>query len=956
LATACGLPALAQAQQAVADADTVGEVVVTGSRLGRSAFDAPTPVNVVGQDRLEQLTINNVADALNQIPSFRPISSPAMNNFRTSGNIGARSLDLRGLGTTRTLTLIDGRRFVASADNGTVDLNSIPSIMVQRSEVVTGGASAAYGANAVAGVVNLILDTRLTGFKAEVTGGISDRSDARNIYAAFAGGSDFAGGRGHVVFGAEYLKEDGVGQCETRDWCAKYTNYIANPGYSAATRTSTNGLPATLVLDDVMFVYNENGILTGAVKSNGQGGTINLGQQLLNTGATALPAALRNKQFDAGGNLVPYTFGNYLSGLFAQGRDTTQPYLLGQAPAPLVVPTQHGSGMIHADYDLTPRITASAEFMYSRVKGYVQSTPPLDGPASIDINNPYISAATRAAVLAADPAITRLLVNHAAWDLGASTMSTSVTNTYRGAFALKGQFGDGWSWDAYYTYGKVDSDVEARRFRLKEWNNAVDAVVAPAGLPGIAAGSVICRSTLTAPTNGCIPINLFGYGQISQAADQRYNVTATQDRVYKQQAAAVNLRGAPFSTWAGEVKVALGGEWRRDTAVGGADANTLANNYIAPQTSALPMTRISVAEGYVETGVPLLKDSGIGSLDVDGALRYTHYQPFGNATTWKVGGVWTPVDDVTFRVTRSRDIRAPTAQESTPNATRTQLPQPDPFIGSTTLQFTVTGGNPNLKLERGDTFTAGVVLKPRFAPRLNLSVDYYDIKVKGAIDSLSSTAIATACRTQNLLCNLIQFNANGSINTVFSTFQNLSRLHAEGFELVADYRLPAFGGDFDFQLNGNYVVDLSTIGGTGLVSQLDNVTGNTGTITNIQGVPRWRADGVITYSRERWALTAHGRYIPKGILDPTKIGPDQAGYSINDPNSVNINHVAARFYLDLTGRIRFPGRGGVDRFEVFGTINNLFDKGEPEQLRLFGNGLYFDPIGRNYKVGVRARF
>jgi outer membrane receptor protein involved in Fe transport len=956
LAAASAAPAMAQAQPP-ADAASVDEIVVTGSRLGRSAFDAPTPVNVVGQDRLERLALTNVADALNQIPSFRPITSPAMNNFRTSGNIGARSLDLRGLGTTRTLTLIDGRRFVASADNGTVDINSIPSILVQRSEVVTGGASAAYGANAVAGVVNLILDTRLNGFKAEITGGISDRNDARNVYAAFAGGRDFAGGRGHVVFGAEYLKEDGVGACETREWCAKYTNYIANPGYNAATRTSTNGLPATLVLDDVMFVYNENGILTGAVKSNGAGGTINLGQQLLNTGATALPAALRNKQFDVNGNLVPYTFGNYLSGLFQQGRDPTQPYLLGQAPAPLVVPTQHGSGMVHADYDVSDRITASAEFMYSRVKGYVQSTVPLDGPASIDINNPYISAATRAAVLAADPAITRLLVNHGAWALGASTMSTSVTNTYRGALALKGELDGGWSWDAYYTYGRVESDVEARRFRLKEWNNAVDAVVAPAGLPGIAAGSIICRSTLTAPTNGCIPINLFGYGQISQAADQRYNVTATQDRVYKQQAAAVNLRGAPFSTWAGEVKVALGGEWRRDTAVGGADANTIAGNYISPQTSALPLTTTSVVEGYVEAGVPLLKDSSLGrSLDVDGALRYTHYNPFGNATTWKVGAVYSPIEDITFRVTRSRDIRAPTAQESTPNATRTQLPQPDPFIGSTTLQFTVTGGNPDLDLERGDTFTAGVVLKPRFAPRFNLSVDYYDIKVKGAIDSLSSTAIATACRQQNLLCNLIQFNPNGSINTVFSTFQNLSRLHAEGFELVADYRLPAFGGTFDFLLNGNYVVDLSTIGGTGLVSQLDDVTGNTGTINNIQGVPRWRADGLITYSQPRWSVTAHGRYIPKGILDPTKIGPDQTGYSVNNPNSVNINHVDARFYLDLTGRIKFPWRGGADRFEIFGTINNVFDSGEPKQLRLFGNGLYFDPIGRNFKLGVRARF
>jgi outer membrane receptor protein involved in Fe transport len=956
LASAIGA-APAMAQTAAAEPAAIDEVVVTGSRLGRSGYDAPTPVNVIGQERRQYLAITNVAEALNQIPSFRPISSPAANNFRVSGDIGARTLDLRGLGATRTLTLVDGRRFVASSDSGTVDLNTIPTMMVSRSEVVTGGASAAYGANAVAGVVNLIIDNKFNGFTAEVVGGQTRHKDGKNIYAGFKGGTDYAGGRGHIVIGGEYTNEDGLGQCETRDWCAKYTNYLVNPGYNATTRTSTNGLPATLVLDNVMFVYNENGILTGATKPTATGGTVTLGQQLLNVGATALPDVLRNKQFDAGGNLVPYTFGNLLSGLFAQGRDSTQPYLLGQAPNQLVVPTRHVSTMATTTYKLTDKITASAEAMYSKVIGSVRTTPPLDGPATIDINNPYLSAATRATVLAADPAITKLLVNHAAWALGASTLGRSELDTYRMAFGLKGEVFSDWDWDASYTYGKVTSDVENRRLRLKEWNNAVDAVVAPAGIAGIAPGTIVCRTTLTAPTNGCIPINLFGFGQISPAADARYNVTETQSRKYQQHALSANLRGAPFSTWAGPVKVALGGEWRRDTAVGDTDANTLAGNFISPSTTALPLTKTTVAEGYIEAGVPLLKDSPLGkALDIDGAIRQTHYNPFGNATTWKIGGVYTPIEDITFRVTRSHDIRAPTAQEASPNASRTQLPQPDPFLGSTTLQFTVTGGNPNLDLERANTFTAGVVLKPTFIPRFNMSVDYYDIKVKGAIDTLSSTVIANACKQQNLLCNLIQFNANGSINTVTSTFQNLSQLHAEGVELVADYRLPAFRGNFDFQLNGNYVIDLSTLGGTGLTTQWDNVTGNTGSVINIAGVPRWRADGVITYSQPRWSITGHGRYIPRAILDPTKIGAEQAGYNVNDPNSVNINHVDSRFYADLTFRLKFPSRSGTDRYEIFGTINNVFDVGEPKQLRLFGNALYYDPFGQAFKLGVRARF
>ncbi|WP_250890503.1 TonB-dependent receptor plug domain-containing protein [Sphingobium nicotianae] len=961
-------PAVAQQGDAAPAGDAASDaadrdIIVTGSRLGRTGYDAPTPVNVVGAERMNNLAISNVADALNQIPSFRAMSTPQMNSFRISGNIGARTLDLRGLGATRTLTLVDGRRFVASADNGTVDVNSIPSILVQRAEVVTGGASAAYGADAVAGVVNLILDSKLNGIKADMNSGISQRGDARTFYAGLAGGTDFAGGRGHVIAGIEYSREWGMGACEVRSWCAKYTNYVPNPGYNTTTKTSTNGLPATLVLDHVRFLYNENGILSGATKPNGTGGTTTLGQQVLNVGATSLPNALRNKQFDSNGNLVDYQIGSLLSGLFQQKEfDSTQPYLVGLSPTTLMVPTRHVSSMVHANYDLTDTIQLSGEFMYAHVVGGpAVSTPPLDGPATIDINNPYISAATRATILAADPAITKLLVNHSAvTSVGPSNVATTTIDTYRAAIGLKGEIGTGWNWDIYYTYGRVKSRIDDVNNRLKEWNNAIDAVRvtgANVGTSGLAIGSIVCRTTLTAPANGCIPINLFGPGGVSQAAAARYMVPEWQTRTYQQHVVALNLRGSPFSTWAGEVKVAIGGEYRRDTAVGYTDANTLAGNFISAQTTALPFTKTTVAEGYFEAGVPLLKDSALGkSLDVDGAIRFSHYEPFGDATTWKVGLVYTPVSELTFRVTRSRDVRAPTAQESSPNSTTIQLPLPDPFVGGNTNQFVVTGGNPNLHLERANTFTAGIVFRPSFIRGLNLSVDYYDIKVDGAIDSLTGPAITTACKNQNLLCNLIQFNPNGSVNTIFSNFQNLSQLHAEGLELVADYRFPAFGGDIDLQLNANYVIDLKTIGATGLVTQLDNWTGNNGSVTNIQGVPAYKIDGIMTYSIGDWAFTWHHRYVPKGILDPTKIAPGDAGYDINNPNSVNINYVSARYYLDFAAKVKIADTRMGGAFEVYGNINNVFDKGQPAQLRLIGNALHFDSIGRAFKIGIRATF
>lgn len=964
--TITGSAALAQdatPQSADAEARENADIIVTGSRLGRTGYDAPTPVNVVGEQRMEDLGITNVADALNQIPSFRAMSTPAMNSFRVSGNIGARTLDLRGLSATRTLTLVDGRRFVPSADNGTVDINSIPSLLVQRAEVVTGGASAAYGADAVAGVVNLILDKDFSGIKADINGGISERADAKNFYASLAGGTDFAGGRGHVIAGIEYSKEWGMGACEVRKWCAKYTNYMPNPGYNTTTRTSTNGLPATLVLDNIRFLYNDNGILASATKP-GPNGTVTLGQQVLNVGATSLPTALRNKMFDPNGNLVEYQIGNLLSGLFQQKEfDATQPYLLGLSPTTLMVPTWHVSSMAHMDYELTDTIKWWGEGMYAHVYGGpAVSTPPLDGPANIDINNPYISDATRATILAADPAITRLNVNHGAVALGPSNVSYTSIDTYRFATGFEGEFGAGWSWDVYYTYGRVNSKIDDRGNRLKQWNDAIQAVrvtAANVGTSGLPIGSIACLINVdTNTTNndlGCIPINLFG--TIQEAAAKRYIVPEWQTRTYRQHVVSANLRGTPFSTWAGEVNVAVGGEWRRDTAKGTADANTLAGNFINPQTTALPLTKTEVIEGYLEAGVPLLQDSPMGeALDVDGAVRFTHYDPFGDATTWKVGLVYTPISDITFRVTRSHDIRAPTAQESSPNATRIQLPLPDPFVGGNTNQFVVTGGNPDLELEKANTFTAGIVFRPSFVRRLNVSLDYYDIKVSGAIDALTGPATSTACKNQNLLCDKIIFNPNGSINTIFANFQNLSQLHAEGLELVADYGFDGLGGQFTVQLNANYVIDLKTIGGTGLVTEMDGWTGNNGSVTNIQGVPRYKIDAVIAYSIGDWTFTQQHRYVPKGILDPTKIAPGDAGYDVNNPNSANLNYVDSRYYLNLGAKVKIADTRFGGGFEVYANVNNVFDKDQPHTLRLIGNALHFDSVGRAYKVGVRATF
>jgi iron complex outermembrane receptor protein len=944
-------------------------IIVTGSRVGRTSFDSPTPVNVVGADRLRDLAIANVADALNQLPAFRASTTPTANLFRVSGAIGANSVDLRGLGTTRTLTLLDGRRFVPSTDGGAIDLNGIPSALVQRSEVVTGGASAAYGADAIAGVVNLILDRRLNGVRIDISGGISSRSDYENIAASIAGGTDFASGRGHVVAGVEFQKNYGIGPCEARAFCLRGINYVGNPGYING--VSTNGLPATLVLDDVRFVLNPTGILVSAVQTVG-GVKTTLGQQL--NSANQLPNALRNLQFSADGrSLVPFQFGNFLSGQFMQGGDpsTRTPY--GFNGAPLATPTWHLSAMAHVDYQPTDDLNLSAEFIYSHVNGgpaaaSVNTHTPIGGSVGISIDNPFLSPEVRAQILATNPNITAINVYVARPETGPQLVGVSDNDIYRGMLALDGGLFGGWRWEAYYTHGETRSRTEVSVVRLTTFDNdAPNAITPPPGYTGPiyttpSGAPVICASSVANPSNGCVPVNLIGANALTPDIIARYFLDEWQTRTIKQDAVALNLNGPLFDLGAGPAQAAVGVEWRHDSAEGDTDPLTLANAFSSPQVNALPRVSREVIEGYVEASVPLLRDLPFAhSLTVDGALRQTHYNTIGNATTWKLGAVYEPTASVMFRVTRSHDIRAPTAAESNPNTITLVSPILDPFLGSTHFVEIVSGGNPNLRLEQAETFTVGGVVQPAFVPRLRLSLDYYKIDVDGAIDTLSAPNILNACFSQNLLCNLITFSGTprqSPASAVYSNFQNLSTLQARGFEFVGQYRIPdVAGGAIDIALNANYVSRLVSIGATGLVTRFHGVTGNPGALGNVLGVPRYKIDAVVTYSRPAWSVTAHGRYIPSAILDPTKVGPGQPGYDVNAPNSVNINTVSSRFYLDLAATIR-PGILGfsADGLEIYGSINNLFDTVPPRQLRLFGNPLHYDVVGRAFRLGVRARF
>ncbi|WP_249276377.1 TonB-dependent receptor domain-containing protein [Sphingomonas baiyangensis] len=901
--------------------DQGGEIVVTGSRIVRSGFDAPTPVTVLGEERLDQRAITNVGEALNELPSFRPLVTPATQQA-AGGNIGARVLDLRGLGATRTLVLLDGKRFVPSTTQGTIDVNLIPSSIVSRTEVVTGGASAAYGSDAVAGVVNFILDRNLQGLRASVQAGISERGDGGNQNVQLAWGSRFADGRGHFMVAAEYDNSEGLGDCYTRDWCPN-EQLIGN------TPAGFGGLPASI---------RGGPAGTGTLSS---GGLI-----VANSGP------LRGLAFRPDGSTFNYDFGTIFgsnpSPLFTLGGTESgrNGFLDGIL---LIPPVERVVGYATGSFEFSDALKASIDLSYGRVDGTVIGSV-ARSTATIQRDNAFLPAGV-AALLDANN-LTSFTLGRAFGDLGGS-VNNARNETYRAVLSLEGRIADGWRWDAYYQYGRNE-------FRQDYTGNVVNARVARAVDAVNVGGQIVCRVNADAnPANNdsaCVPLNIFGAGNVSPAAAAYVAPSGFQSTDTTQHVVAANVNGSLFALPGGDFAIAVGGEYRNDDATGAADALSTANAFWSFNGKAVTGT-ISVVEGYVEAVAPLLRDVSFAeTLELNGAVRQTHYNRSSpgltdssvDATTWKVGAVWAPIEAVRFRATRSRDIRAPNLTELFGPVTLGRTTVVDPQNNGAQIQVDAfSGANQQLAPETADTWTAGVVLAPRGAlGGIRLAVDYYDIDLKGAISTLGSQVLVDRCfGGQTELCQFIERNAAGTLTRVSDVLQNVSSIRNRGIDFEASYRTSVGAGSLDFRVLATHYLELS-IGGVDRTGQTGFRPGTT------TGVPDWIVDGTIVWTSGNFSLNAHGKYIPQGVFDTTLLGPEDDGYSPNLPNSINTNRVDSRFYLDLGATFEVD-----EGFEMFGVVNNVLDRDPPLAASAQGgtNQVYFDPIGRYFKVGARIR-
>ncbi|AOH84983.1 hypothetical protein AWL63_14490 [Sphingomonas panacis] len=954
-------------QTAAPDDANVADIVVTASRIGRAGFNAPTPTVVVGAATLEQRAAVNVADVLNEVPSFRRTAAPESGGI---GNVGANNVDLRGLTPVRTLVLLDRLRLPGvtvpgQTVAGVPDLNIIPTALIKQVDVVTGGASAAYGSDAVAGVVNLQLNTKLQGIKANAQYGATRYNDAREFYDSIAAGTGFADGRGHIVVGGEYQHNDGTDLFnDKRAWGRQNAALVSLPANRAA------GLPANLVANNVTFgTLTTGGLITPTVATN--------------------PVALRNLQFVVGPNgattTAPFDAGAYQGQIATQmiGGSNVSPYQVLRGPS------ERYNLLGHVTYDFSDHVSVWAQGLYSNVythnvSAQIRAATGGTGPfITIRRDNAYLQQALTPGQLALVPA-GGLSIGYLGNDFGPPALDTT-NETTRFAGGLKGAFGSGWRWDVSGNYGRNKSvQLTSNSAITGNFNNAVDAVrvtSANVGASGLPIGSIACRSTLATPTNGCVPINILGQASYSPAAYAYAFGTSRAQTISTLLEGSANISGEPVSLWAGPVTVGAGVEIRRETLETNVDATSQAGLFAARVARNSPHVGQTVKEVYGEVIIPLLKDASFTkSLEFNGAARYTNYTTSGSVGTWKVGLTWKPIQDILFRSTLSRDIRAPSLPELfTPSVASVPSPLTNgaatdvrpAFVNQAAYAYSaITGGSAKLTPEIGHTFTAGVVFQPRFLSRFQASVDFYRIRVSNAIGATSPATIIQNCvgtgtaSAGNPYCQLISFAnndlANGAILSVNGANANFAEFRTKGLDIAASYMQPL--DEISAKLPGRLALTAQATHVIEYRSSLDvsllypngvNRAGQTGALFGgSAGLPSWQVNGNIDYKVGRLDVNAQIRHISKSHQNNALIGPDQTGYSPALFNSISNNVIPAVTYFNFGASLNI-GSEKV-RSEVYFVLNNAFDKAPP--LPAINNNAYYDLLGRAYRIGVRFGF
>jgi outer membrane receptor protein involved in Fe transport len=925
-ASAVAAPAFAQG------GSTADEVVVTGSLVVRNGNTAPTPVTVVDTASLQKIAPSNIPDGLNQLPQFSGSSSQTANAQSgtairpSSGNY----LNLRNLGVLRSLILLDGQRVPPTSYEGSVDTNILPQAFVQRVDVVTAGASATYGSDAVSGVVNFVLDKRFTGLKGSVQGGISEQGDDNSEKMSLAAGHGFMDDRGHVLLSLEHYQSDGIKNKNDRPlWgqqAISYGNGTTIPRYT---------------------------LLNAGTAQTTRGGVITSGP-------------LRDQQFTPTGSLVPYNHGTSpaLGGIEINSDGSV-------ANGWLIGGLRTDQAFARASYDITDSITGFVQAAWGESRNHYEHNFYDNKFNNITIfsDNAFLTPAQRAVLqpTAASP-VTSFTMSRQGEEQGGKRVD--ILNDSMTIFAgLEGSLGE-WNWHA--NYSNATSILRAKHTHNPQNRNYYAAIDAVAD----ASGNIVCRVTITNPGlyPGCVPLNILGANRASQAAiDYAFGTDTSYRAVNTMSDWAANISGPIFDLPAGPVSVALGGEYREQ----GLDMESNANPAIPTDftgirgvpgglarfgntNQGIAHGSFTVKEGFGEIQVPVLKDLPFfQSLDLNAAARYTEYSQAGAATTWKVGFSYQPVGDLRFRGTVSRDIRAPTLNELFAGQQASTNGFADLHTGITRSIPIITTGNGALAPEVGLTHSMGLIFQPSFLSGFSASLDYYHIAITNAITTPNQTTSNEDCERSNgtapICSNIIRplpfsdRSANNTPDRIFVQPINNAIVTTSGWDADVSYRFPlsglieSSGAQMTVRAVGNYTPVYKT-----QQSATQPVVINAGVVA---GQPKWRMLISAEYSDGPFSLSLQERYV--GAMIRSNLSNAVFAEGFNDLDGV--------WYGSLSSSYKF--KVAEKDMEAFFNVNNLFDKEPPLVPRTTEPGLqypteqaYYDVIGRFYTAGVRFRF
>lgn len=969
----------AQATQS-AQAPAVQEIVITGSRIVRDGFEAPTPVSVLSTQQLQAIAEPNIADAVNRLPALQgSLGTTNASTNVSSGTGGVNQLNLRNLAAVRTLILFDGKRVVGATlagfeNNGsTPDINGFPGGLVQRVDVVTGGASAVYGSDALAGVVNFVLDKEFTGLKGEVQGGVTSYGDDENYKVTLTGGTPLAGGRGHFLIYGEHTYSAGING-NPRSWNDPLNSraLIVNPAYAAG-----NGRPQYLIASQVGL-------------SRATAGGLILGDNKFGNNPAGNNSPFRGIQFLADGKQAPFNFGT-ISGQMMIGGDYAQSNIWKWPTLDLQV--ERENVFTRFEYDLADNFSVYAEWSYAFTHALNRSLVPNFrlGNITVTVENAFLPGNIRSQMQALG--VTSLTMG----SFMAFGPRTSITDPATGGTPIdikadngrtlrryiagaNGNFdfgGTNWKWDAYYSKSKTQNSTRSPdNIMPARLNQAIDAVINPA------TGTTVCRSTLASPGDGCVPYNIFGTN-VNGPTEWKFIAPypGYAMTILTQDVESASVSGEPFSSWAGPVSVAFGVEHRLERVAGVASADDVARRYFAGNYIATN-AKWSVTEGFVEADVPLARDtSWAKSLNFNGAIRGASYSESGYVTTWKAGLIYTPIDDIRIRFTQSRDIRAPNLGDLFNNGRAGTGNVNDPFRGGESVTIVSADvGNAKLQPEKADTTGIGVVASPSFFPGFTASVDYYRIKIKDAITIFGSQDALDRCYAGVAsFCTGIQRAAPtagqqlGPITYVANQPYNALQQITSGLDFEFAYNTPldnwsdSLAGDLDIRGLVNYTGQLDTIDVNPVTKSVTTIEG-AGVLVDSAGLgagnglytPTWNWTASLTYTLDRFSGTVTWRGRGSGVYNNRfVVCSSGCPASTALAPTINENHIPAIHWYDLA----FNYKVLEDNVTAYFVVKNLFNQDPPNIAANLSNGFYggldndnYDRIGRMFRIGVRFRY